>query len=58
MDIRAKALVWAALILAAAWIARASSLSDGVSFGIVAVLTVVATTAIYWRRDCTGKQCK
>ncbi len=52
MDIRAKALVWAAIILGAAFLANSQGLSDGASFALVTGLTGAAWGSINSRSSC------
>ena len=49
MDARMKALLWATVILAAAWISSANGLSDGSSAGVIAAVTAAAWTSINGR---------
>ena len=52
MTNRAKALVWAAIILAAAFVANVQGLSESASFGLIAGLTGAAWGSIQTRSAC------
>ena len=56
MDIRIKALIWAAIIVGAAWLANAEGLSKGASFGITIGLASAAWGTIQSRNSC-GRGC-
>jgi len=47
-----KALSWAGIIIAAAFIANAQGLSDGASYSLIAGLTAAAWGSIHSRRGC------
>lgn len=47
-----KSLLWAAAILAAAWISSANGLSDGAAFGVVAGLSAAALGSILGGTRC------
>ncbi len=47
-----KALSWAGIIIAAAFIANAQELGDGASYGLIAGLTGAAWGSIFSRRGC------
>ena len=48
----AKGLVWAGLIIAAAFVANANGVSEGAAFGIIAGLSGAAVGSLYGRRRC------
>lgn len=50
-----KALIWAAIIIAAALVANGQGLSDSASFGIVAGLSGAAIGTIYSNRRSCGR---
>ena len=52
MNMIMKALLWAGLIIAAAFVASANGVSDGSAFGIVAGLSGAAVGSLYGRRRC------
>jgi hypothetical protein len=52
MTNRAKALIWAAIIIGAAFIANAQGLSDGASYGLIAGLTGAAWGSLHSRNAC------
>ena len=56
MDNRMKALLWATVILAVAWVSSANGLSDGSSAGVIAVVTAAAWTSISGRSG-RGNRC-
>lgn len=49
MSTRAKALIWAAIIIGAAFVANAQGLNDGASYGLIAGLTGAAWGTIHSR---------
>jgi hypothetical protein len=52
MSIMLKGLVWAGLILAAAFVANANGVSGGAAFGIIAGLSGAAVGSLYGRGPC------
>ena len=56
MTNRAKALIWAAIILGAAFVANAQGLSDGAAYGLIAGLSGAAWGTISSRSVC-GSGC-
>lgn len=56
MTNRAKALMWAAIILGTAFLAKSQGLSDGASFALVTGLTGAAWGSINARSSC-GRGC-
>ena len=52
MDIRAKALIWAAILIGAAVLASSQGLSDGASFALVTGLSGAAWGSINGRSAC------
>jgi len=53
MTATTKAIIWAAIIIAAAFVARASDLSGGAYFGIIAGLSGAAWGTLQSRAGCT-----
>ena len=51
MDIRAKALIWAAIIIGAALLAKSQGLSDSASFGVIAGLCGASIGSLYGGRS-------
>lgn len=56
MNARTKALIWATIIIAAAFVAKSHGLSDGVSFSLIAGLSGAAWASISSRQAC-GSGC-
>ncbi|WP_379553268.1 hypothetical protein [Qipengyuania sp. DGS5-3] len=54
MSIQSKALIWASIIIAAAFVANGQGLSDSASFGIIMGLTGAAYGSLYTRGSCQG----
>lgn len=54
MSNRIKALMWASIILGAAFVANSQGLSDGASYGLIAGLTGAAWGTINSRSGCGG----
>ncbi|MBO6609518.1 hypothetical protein [Altererythrobacter sp.] len=52
MSIQAKTLIWAAIIIGAAFVANSQGLSDGASYGLIAGLTGAAWGSIQSRNVC------
>ncbi len=52
MDPRIKALLWAAIIIGAAFVANAQGINDGASYGLIAGLTGAAWGTIHSRSSC------
>ena len=52
MTNRAKALIWASIIIGAAWLANAEGLSDGASYGLIAGLSGAAWGTLQSRSSC------
>ena len=52
MTTRVKALIWAAIIIGAAFVANAQGLSDAASYGLIAGLTGAAWGSIHSRSVC------
>ena len=56
MTNRAKAVTWAVIIIAAAFLTQSQGLSDAASYGVIAGLTGAAWGTVHSRRRC-GRGC-
>ncbi|WP_432201451.1 hypothetical protein ACRAQ7_04500 [Erythrobacter sp. W53] len=57
MSIQSKALIWASIIIAAAFVANGHGLSDSASFGIIMGLTGAAWGTLNSGRSACGRGC-
>ncbi len=58
MSITIQSLIWAAVIIVAAWISSANGLGNAESFAMVSGLTAAAYASIMGRRSSGRRKCK